>query len=306
MPLPVDIGGRVGLICFASWNHDRIRCFLPDCGAAGGTGANGAQLTSNSPSPRAAADCEARHLRSETLRKYRLDQREMVARFGVRPVSSLGIEELSEYRESWTLAPATARHKIERLRSFFKFCIERGWVEKNPAALLKHPRTVSAPSVPFTEEELEKIMAAMEEFPDTLPGRRKQLRAFVVLLRYSGLRIQDVIRLTMDKISGGKLMLYTQKMGQAVWVPLPDFVVKELEGLGHRPFWNGEGTIKTFMGNWRRTLARPFKRAGVVGYAHRFRRMFSVNLLTRGVSIEDAAVLLGHNSIRITEKHNAQ
>jgi Phage integrase family len=67
-----------------------------------------------------------------------------------------------------------------------------------------------------------------------------------------------------------------------------------LEGLGERPFWNGSGTIKTFMGNWQRTL--------VMGSAHKFRHTFSVNLLTRGVSIEDVAILLGHNSIRITER----
>ncbi len=189
------------------------------------------------------ADCEARHLRSETLRKYRLLEREVIEDFGTRPLEAIGVDELSKFREKWTLSAVTSRKKIERLRAFFKFCIERGWIEKNPALLLKHPKTVSAPSIPFTEEELEKIMAAIAEFPDSPPGRRKQLRAFVLLLRYSDLRIQDAIRLTMDKISDGKLMLYTQKTGQAVWLPLPDFVVRELGGLGERPFWNGSGTV---------------------------------------------------------------
>jgi integrase len=152
------------------------------------------------------ADCEARHLRPETLRKYRLLEREMIALFGSRAVHEVGIDDLAKYRESWGLAPVTSWHKIERLRSFFKFCIERGFIEKNPALLMRHPKTVSKPSVPFTEEELEKIMGAIEEFPDSPPGRRKQLRAFVLLLRYSGLRIQDAIRLTMDKILDGKLM----------------------------------------------------------------------------------------------------
>jgi hypothetical protein len=53
----------------------------------------------------------------------------------------------------------------------------------------------------------------------------------VLLLRYSRLRIQDAIRLTTDKISAGKLMLYTQKTGQAVWLPLPDSVIGNLKGL---------------------------------------------------------------------------
>jgi integrase/recombinase XerD len=244
------------------------------------------------------ADCEARHLRSETLRKYRLLEREMVQEFGGVPIDAVGIEELSKYREKWTVSAGTARKKIERLRAFFKFCIERGFIEKNPAMLLKHPKSVSKPSIPFTEEEIEKIVAAVEDFP------RENLRAFVLLLRYSGLRIQDAVRLTMDKISDGKLMLYTQKTGQAVWLPLPDIVVKELKGLGHRPFWNGEGTIKTCVGNWQRTLERLFKKAGVHGSAHKFRHTFSVNLLLHSVSIEDVAVLLG-NSPRIVQKHYA-
>ncbi|MGO9265557.1 MAG: tyrosine-type recombinase/integrase [Candidatus Binataceae bacterium] len=119
----------------------------------------------------------------------------------------------------------------------------------------------------------------------------------------SPLRQQRAVRLTMDKISGGKLMLYTQKTGQAVGLPLPESVVKELEGLNERPSRSGAGTIKTFVRNWQRTLKRLFKTTGVKGYAHKFGHYFSVNLLTRGVSIEDVAVLLGHSSIRVTEKH---
>src|SRR6266436_7635021 len=78
------------------------------------------------------ADCEARHLRSETLRKYRLMQRELIAEFGGRPLDAVGIDELSRYREKWTLAPGTARTEIGLLRAFFHFCVDRGWIEKNP------------------------------------------------------------------------------------------------------------------------------------------------------------------------------
>ena len=76
--------------------------------------------------------------------------------------------------------------------------------------LLKPPKGVPKQSVPFSDEEIEKIMAAVEEFD---VHRRKQLRAFVLLLRYSGLRIQDVVRLTMDKISDGNLLMPTKRRG---------------------------------------------------------------------------------------------
>jgi len=41
------------------------------------------------------------------------------------------------------------------------------------------------------------------------------------------------------------------------------------------------------------------------GHAHRFRDTFSVGLLLAGVPIERVSILLGHQGVRITEKHYA-
>ena len=43
--------------------------------------------------------------------------------------------------------------------------------------------------------------------------------------------------------------------------------------------------------------------AKVSGHPHRFRDTFAVSLLEGGASIETVGVLLGHQSIRVTEKH---
>ena len=48
------------------------------------------------------------------------------------------------------------------------------------------------------------------------------------------------------------------------------------------------------------------KRAGVLdSHPHRFRDTFAVELLLASVPIERVSILLGHTSIRITEKHYA-
>ncbi len=54
------------------------------------------------------------------------------------------------------------------------------------------------------------------------------------------------------------------------------------------------------MADWQRSL---FADAKVSGNAHMFRHTVATGLLTRGVPIEDVAILLGHASPAITAKY---
>ncbi len=71
-------------------------------------------------------------------------------------------------------------------------------------------------------------------------------------------------------------------------------------------FWDGTQRIETATGGRRRRLAKVFELAKVDdAHPHRFRDTFAVELLLSGVPIERVSVLLGHQSVRITEKHYA-
>jgi hypothetical protein len=48
--------------------------------------------------------------------------------------------------------------------------------------------------------------------------------------------------------------------------------------------------------DWRRSLRRVFADAGADGNPHMFSHSFATDLLTRGLAVEDAAILLGHSS----------
>jgi integrase len=106
-----------------------------------------------------------------------------------------------------------------------------------------------------------QILTAITEWSDECPAPGKanirRLRALVLLLRYSGLRIGDAVSCSVDRLANGKLRLYTQKTGTHVHCPLPDFVVKELEATPKMSerywFWTGNGKLQSC---WR--LARAF------------------------------------------------
>ena len=262
------------------------------------------------------SDAKARNLREPTLYKYRLlfrQLQEFARQTGLRYLRELDVVLLRQFRAQWPNRNLGALKKLEYLRAFFRFAHDNTWIPDNPARKVKSPKVDSRPTMPFTHEEVSRILAACEEYPDAFGrvGQQnvKRLRALVLLLRYSGLRIQDAVTLSRDRVVNGKLLLYTAKTGTPVYCPLPDCVVNALEALPAKNryfFWSGASTKKSATSSCQRSLQKLFALAGVArGHAHRFRDTFAVELLLSGVPLERVSALLGHQSVRVTERHYA-
>jgi integrase len=277
-------------------------------------------------------DLEDRRLAYSTIRKDRIIIERQLSAFcqsrGLRYLEELDVEQIADLRSSWKNSGNTCSKKLDRVRTFFRFCRSRKWVAENPAEGISAPSFRDRPTLPFSKGEMDSILAACDTFPSshrkTGGQNAKRLRAFVLLLRYSGLRIGDALRLTDDPapikvgsrliipphIIAHRIFLYTQKTGTNVYVPLPpEFfeALNDVEKLSQRYyFWSGNGKMDTRIGNFERTLKSLFARAGIVsGHAHRFRDTFAVELLIKGVPMDAVSILLGHSSIKITEKHYA-
>ncbi len=262
-------------------------------------------------------DAAARNLREPTLYKYRLLFRrlqEFAKGKGIQFVRQLDLSAMRDFRASWPNRNIAARKKLEALRTFMRFCWESGWIPNNPASGLKPPKTTDPPTIPFTPEEVTRILAACDQYRGGQGQWGKsnayRLRALVLLLLYSGLRIRDAVTLSKDRIVNGKLLLYTAKTGTPVFCPLPAFVVAELESIrdtsAQHFFWSGEAKPKSCVGDWQRSLKKLFGLASVPdGHAHRFRHTFATSLLLAGVPLDRVATLLGHTNSKITEKHYA-
>lgn len=129
-------------------------------------------------------------------------------------------------------------------------------------------------------------------------------------MRYSGLWISDAVSLRRDAIdSNGRLFLYQAKTGAPVSIPLPPVVIealRECDEFDARYFWNGVCTLKSRLTEWQERMKKVLVLAGFPdGHGHRLRDSFAVSLLQRGVGLETVSILLGHTSIKTTQKHYA-
>ena len=126
---------------------------------------------------------------------------------------------------------------------------------------------------------------------DRYRGNAKRMRALVLLMRYSGLRISDALSKSRERITNGKLHLRTTKTGAEVWLPLPPAVLDALAATGGQLFSDTGGQTKTWWRNMYRCLKKVFKDAEISGgHSHRFRHTFSCSLLEKGVPVETVAI----------------
>jgi integrase len=245
-----------------------------------------------------------------TVQKHRLLKRESLEFFGDVPVRSLTVDDVSRFRESWTVGLQTTTYKIGRVRSFFKFCVEREWVEKSPAKSLKLPKIDEIEVKPYKAEELQKIIKAIDKFPNWgIYGEknRDRVRAFVAVLRWTGMRIGDAVQLDASKIVDGQVILRTEKNGKRVSIPAHPEITSALLKMNKSGyfFWSGESTVHSAVTDWWRTLKRLGQVAHIHVTAHKFRHTLAAELISAGVPIAQVAAILG-NSPRIVEKHYSQ
>jgi integrase len=137
----------------------------------------------------------------------------------------------------------------------------------------------------------------------------------VLLMRYTGLRISDVVTLDRSHIHGDYLVKRLHKNGRLIRVKLPQEVLEALERLPKPKgadqdstllFASGRSSLRSLVKGAERTLAAVFRRSGVVGaHAHRFRHTLASELLGRGGAIEDVAAILG-DSPAVVRRHYAK
>jgi len=252
-------------------------------------------------------DAQARDLKDPTLYKFRLlfrQLQEFADDKGLVFISDLNIDNLRQFRATWPNENESARVKLGNLRAFIGFCKKAKWIEENYAEDLKAAKVVDRKIVPLEHDEIVKILKACDKHSQK--SRGLLLRAMILVLLYTGLRIRDVVTLRRDSVRGNRLFLRTAKTGVDVFCPLPPGAVTALGAIPAKNrwyFWNGASKPKSAVGDYQKSLAKIFKAAGVPrAHPHLFRHTAATFLLQDGVPLQTVSTLLGHSSIKMTER----
>lgn len=272
------------------------------------------------------------------IKKYTLEMarlRDYCEQQRVYTIQAVTRELLTEFCGTWkTLYPSsTTRSKVrERLRSFLRYSYEAKWLDRIPA--LPKIKVDEVPTMPLTADEYKRLLDALHVAnPRRWDGKisthgltattHTRIRALIQLMRWSGLSIRDAATLKTSQLKHDaekeiyRVITKRQKTGTDVSVPIPQEVAEELLAVAatnSNPkffFWTGDGSGETIAKTWTNRYIRPaFEAANIPmdGHmvSHRLRDTFAVDLLEKGIPLGEVSKLLGHDSIKTTEKHYAK
>jgi integrase/recombinase XerD len=283
-------------------------------------------------------DKKVEGLTDGVIKKYTLELerlKEYCEQHRVFTVQAVTRELLTEFCATWEkfYPSSTTRSKVrERLRSFLRYCYEAQWIPRIPA--LPKIKVDEAPTLPLTADEYARLLDALHVAnPRRWDGKistqgltattHARIRALIQLMRWSGLAIRDAATLKTSQLKHEaekgiyRVVTKRQKTGTDVSVPIPQEVAEELLAVAAANsnsqyiFWTGIGAAETIAKTWTSRYIRPAFEAAKIpsdGHmvSHRLRDTFAVDLLEKGIPLEEVSKLLGHESIKTTEKHYAK
>lgn len=209
-------------------------------------------------------------------------------------------------------SPRSVGRLVASVRGFYRFTSAATGAE-NPATDLRAPRAWKALPKYLTVDEVDALLAT----PDTTDARGLRDRALLEVLYATGLRVSELLALTLAQVDldGGVVTTMGKGRKERV-VPVGDEAVAwvrryladgrpMLAGTKKatpRLFLNARGTPLTRMGFWK--ILRAYGLTAGIRRAispHVLRHSFATHLLERGADLRVVQTMLGHADIGTTE-----
>lgn len=284
-----------------------------------------------------------RNVSPRTIEEYRRDIRQF-EQFLTPPgekTTPLGdvdyhiIREYMNWMYDKQFSKAYVSRRLCSLRTFFRYCVREKHVNKNPAKLVNTPKVPKRVTQVLTPTELNTFLDNLDSIGETSRRKRKLTkrsehdtrvllkrdRAILELLYASGLRVSEVVGLTLDNLDKERQMLCVLGKGnkerivpfgskakaalEAYW-PVRDELLAQARV---KPDY--EAVFLNHMGGRLTTrsvhmLVKKYARLANVNWdmhPHSLRHAFATHLLADGADLRAIQELLGHVSLSTTQRY---
>jgi integrase/recombinase XerC len=264
-----------------------------------------------------------RNASPETVRNYRSDLRQLASFLhrGGRPAGSvkadrITTEDLRQYLH-WLdrqgeKASSLAR-KLACLRSFYRFLVREGALERNPADDIRSPKLPKSLPRVLTKDDAGALM----EFPSGSSPLSLRDRALLETLYSTGARVSEAVGMNVGDLDAAEGVVHLRGKGRKErMVPIGDVALQAIEEYRRaveRRAGDRERTAPLFLNHrggrlTTRSVARIVARysgrlAGGAVSPHALRHSYATHLLDEGADLRSIQEMLGHASLSTTQKY---
>jgi integrase/recombinase XerC len=245
-----------------------------------------------------------------TLRSYRSDLVEFTQALqgSIDSADSRAIRAFLASLHARGLDAASVARKLAAVRSFYRFLVRRGVVERNPARETRGPRRAQKLVSFLPIDEATALVDAR-----ALGGAARDRDVAILELLYAtGLRVSELTGLDVDKVDRAEQTVRVLGKGRKERiVPYGGGAARALERyLAPRPAVRGPLFVNARGGRLtdrsvRTVVRRAARSAGVVRRVtpHTLRHTFATHLLDAGADLRAIQELLGHSRLSTTQRY---
>ncbi len=197
----------------------------------------------------------------------------------------------------------TVSRKLNSVKSFFRFLVEEGVIDRDVSRQVKHPKI---------ENDLPRVLKPMEyrALRDVCRHDKRTL-AIVELMLQAGLRISEVANLHLEDIGENAIKVRAYESHNGREIPLnraakeaiEDYLEERGEARKNYLFITKTGR-QLLVRNIRSIINRYLEKAGLEDVkVNDLRNTFIVEQLSAGVPLDVVADVVGHKRISTTERY---